>query len=95
MPSLRLLAASLPHSAPSPTCRFVRSRHQRTPSRVRVSLNHAQRTGVLNRIRKTLPPETGQGLEALPRLLCVNPVRSRTPASHHINTVRVKNQNDF
>ena len=52
MPILRLKAASLPHSAPSPACLFVPSRHQRTTSRVRVSLNHAQRTSVLNRSRK-------------------------------------------
>ena len=51
-----------------------------------MSLNHAQRTIVLNRSRKKpLPPESVKGLEALPHLLCVNPVRSRTLARHHIN----------
>ena len=35
--------------------------------------------------KKPLPPESVKGLEALPHLLCVNPVRSRTLAGHHIN----------
>ena len=51
-----------------------------------MSLNHAQRTCFLDRSRKKpLPPESVKGLEALPHLLCGNPVRSFTLAGHHIN----------